>query len=133
MVRTVVISIKLNTLCVMNPYSRSAKPINSENSEDWPNRMPASLERDLFSSLHCNNLLKYIGLRMTYITDNRRAKGNRPKVKERFILAPSEKKNSKRKKSRNGFNLSDINSDTGCLANTTPAIKAPISKDKPIL
>ena len=46
--------------------------------------------------------------------------------------APREKKNIIRKKSRSGFNLSVINNAIGLDANVTPAMKAPISCDKPI-
>ena len=46
--------------------------------------------------------------------------------------APREKKNIIRKKSRSGFNLSVINNAIGLDASVTPAIKAPISCDKPI-
>lgn len=36
------------------------------------------------------------------------------------------------KKSLNGFKLSAIKREMGLAANATPAIKAPISSDKPI-
>ena len=38
----------------------------------------------------------------------------------RLKLAPSEKKNKIRKKSRNGFRLSAMNSDIGLVASATP-------------
>lgn len=38
-----------------------------------------------------------------------------------------------RKKSLNGFKLSAINNEIGLDAKATPAIKAPISSDKPIV
>ena len=48
-------------------------------------------------------------------------------------VAPKAKKKIIRKKSRIGFNLSTINNAMGLEASVTPAIKAPISWDRPIV
>ena len=49
----------------------------------------------------------------------------------RLKLAPSEKKNSTRKKSRNGFSFMVINRAMGLAARVMPAMNAPISRDSP--
>ena len=46
--------------------------------------------------------------------------------------APSEKKKMIRKKSRSGLSFSVINRAMGLEARVTPAIKAPISRDRPM-
>ena len=50
-----------------------------------------------------------------------------------FSSAPTEKKNSTRKKSRSGRRLSAMYWAMGLVARATPATKPPISNDSPLI
>ena len=112
---------------LMWPNWNAKIAINKENSLNCPSRIPASLAKEDSSPANIKSLFKIQGLANINVTASNKAGNAMPFITEKSSFAPNIKKNNTKKKSRSGFNFSEMNSDTGCLAKTTPAKNAPVS------
>ncbi len=113
----------------MTPESIATTDINSENSLICPRRIPIDVERFSDSPMRSSSQRNTGGLSSRATAHNTSAGRITGADIPRSIRAPSEKKNRIRKKSLNGFRLSETNSATGADASDTPAMKAPISAE----
>ena len=76
-------------------------------------------------------IITIIGLQMRTKTERSKAFGKRVLRFSKCVCEPSNKKKIIRKKSRNGLSFEDISKETGLVERQTPAIKEPISTEKP--
>ena len=104
---------------------------SNENSLACPKRTPTSLETARDSPRQRSNQENIMGLH-TSTKALKIKEGIRTLLTyDKSKLAPMEKKNIIKKKSRSGFKLSAIYNAMGLAASATPAMKAPISSDRP--
>src|SRR4051812_17414306 len=105
----------------MSPAPKAILATKSENSLACPNRKPTSFATLSFSLERSNNHLKHKGFKQSISSDNKQAGTTIWVANPKLKVAPTEKKNMTRKKSRKGFKLSAIKSEIGLAAKATPA------------
>ena len=105
--------------------------MSSENSLFCPSLKPTLQAKSLCSSIPCSSDRKITGLSAVIITASISAGSKISASSVRSNLAPKAKKNKIKKKSLNGFKLIAIYCEIGLVASVMPAIKAPISADRP--
>src|ERR687895_2734509 len=130
-VNSVTIWIRYEVFWFIKRDSTPSTAISKANSLFCPSRIPISRDRLGFSPAYTSSFWNTQGFTAStaeaMITAGNTRSANIPILK----LAPREKKNRIKKKSRRGFKLSAINKAIGRAARVTPAMKAPISCDRP--